>query len=75
MNETLQRIEAVFCAALELPDSAQRRGLLERECAGSPTMRAEVERLLSLHVEAERFFAETIPDCSHPAPGTTVTRS
>jgi hypothetical protein len=58
MSKSLQAIEAVFCAALELPDPEQRRRLLERECAGSEAMRVEVERLLACHAEAENFFAE-----------------
>lgn len=59
MNEGQQRMEEIFLAALELRDAAPRREFLARACAGSPALRAEVERYLAIHTEAERFFAET----------------
>ncbi len=58
MNETQQRVEEVFLAALELPDAGQCPAFLDRQCAGDPTLRAEVERYLAIQPTAERFFAE-----------------
>lgn len=52
-------LEEIFVAALEFPDAARRRAFLDRECDGLPALRADVEQLLGIHAEAERFFAET----------------
>ncbi len=46
--DTWRRLEDVFFAALERPP-AERAALLERECAGSAELRAEVEQLLAAH--------------------------
>ena len=59
MNADRQRMEDIFLAALELPDAGQREEFLDHACNGSTALRAEMERLLSVHVEAERYFAET----------------
>ncbi len=56
MNFGNQQVKEIFFAAQEQPDPAQRRALLDRECAGATELRAEVERLLSLSAEADRFF-------------------
>ena len=45
MRASLQKIEAVFHAALELPAS-ERRAFLDRACAGDPDLLREVESLL-----------------------------
>ena len=64
METARQRIEALFDAALELPDPAGRAALLERECAGDAALRARVERLLSAHGESKGFFDDCRPALS-----------
>jgi hypothetical protein len=58
MNAGRQSMEEIFLAALELPDAGRRKEFLDRECGGSTALRDEMERLLSVHAEAERYFAE-----------------
>jgi len=41
--------EELFAAALGLTNPAERGALLDRECAGNPALRAEVESLLAAH--------------------------
>ena len=48
--------EELFAAALELTNPADRAALLDRECAGNPALRAEVESLLAAHEQASRFL-------------------
>lgn len=58
MSEPSQAVEEICFAALEQPDTAQRRAFVDQACAGTPELRAEVERLFTLAAEADRFFAE-----------------
>jgi len=69
MDIARQRIEALFDAALELPDAPARAAFLERECAGDPALRTRVERLLSAHVSSKTFFDECRPALSLAGPG------
>src|SRR6266487_1245060 len=48
--------EELFAAALVLTNPADRAALLDRECAGNPALRAEVESLLAAHVQASKFL-------------------
>src|SRR6266571_3673514 len=48
--------EELFAAALEITNPAERAALLDRECAGNPALRAEVESLLAAHVLASKFL-------------------
>jgi len=57
MSADAQLKEAICLAALELADPAQRAAFLERACAGDERLRAEVGQMLSLHADAEKFFA------------------
>jgi eukaryotic-like serine/threonine-protein kinase len=76
METARQRIEALFDAALELPDATGRAALLERECMGDAALRARVERLLAVHREATVFFDDCRPALSPAesgaAPGEAV---
>lgn len=54
-HERWQQIERVLQAALA-SKPANRAALLERECAGDPELRAEVESLLVSEQAAESFF-------------------
>jgi eukaryotic-like serine/threonine-protein kinase len=55
--ERRARIEALFEAALDLPED-DRGDWLESECAGDPELLAEVQALLAAHELADRIFAE-----------------
>ncbi len=46
MTTDTSRAEAIFFAALERTDPADRMAILDRECAGDAALRGEVERLL-----------------------------
>jgi len=59
MEPSLQRIEAVFTAALEVTDPTARGALLDRECSGDTDLRTAVEELLGVHAGADRFFTRT----------------
>jgi eukaryotic-like serine/threonine-protein kinase len=52
------RPEDVFDAALAIGDEAGRRVMLDRACAGNPQLRAEVEELLGVHGQADKFFSK-----------------
>src|SRR6516165_8524494 len=52
---------SLFLAVLDIEDPRERSAYLERACAGDPTLRAEVERLLKAHQDPGRFM-------EHPAP-------
>ncbi|HUA69356.1 MAG TPA: serine/threonine-protein kinase, partial [Candidatus Saccharimonadales bacterium] len=58
MSVPISREKAVFDAALEMTDPAQRRLFLDEACAGNAGLRSAVEELLSTQAEAERFFTE-----------------
>jgi serine/threonine protein kinase len=59
MSAPLQRIEAVFHGALDLP-AADRCAFLESACAGDPDLRREVESLLAHHSEHTTAFAAAV---------------
>lgn len=58
MNEPSQMAEDIYFAALEQPDATQRRAFVAQACAGTPELRAEVEKLFIVTAAADRFFAE-----------------
>lgn len=47
-----QRVKAIFDRIVDVP-SAERPAALEAECAGDPTLRADVQRLLQLDAEPD----------------------
>ena len=59
MSVPISREKAVFEAALEMADPAQRKLFLDRACAGDAELRAAVEELLATQGDAEQFFAES----------------
>src|SRR5690242_15989975 len=59
MDALNQRVEEIFCAAVEVA-LEDRQAYLDRECAGDAKLRAGVERMLSQLSGAEQFF-ETGP--------------
>ena len=56
MNLTNQREAEVFCAALNVPDPVQRQMFLDQACGRDASFRAQIESLLAVQPEAERFF-------------------
>jgi serine/threonine protein kinase/tetratricopeptide (TPR) repeat protein len=58
MSTPESREKAVFYAALDVTDPAQRRQFLDEACAGDAELRAAVEELLKTQADAEQFFAE-----------------
>jgi hypothetical protein len=57
MHSAKQIEDALFYAALNLEQPAQRKLFLDQACLGSDGMREAVEDMLKSHSEAERFFA------------------
>ena len=56
MNPTNQREAEVFCDALNVLDPVQRQRFLKEACGGDASFRAQIESLLAVQPEAERFF-------------------
>ena len=57
VRNSLKQIEqTLFDAALSLPDPEEREAFLAYSCNGRPGMRAQIEELLTVHSDAERFF-------------------
>jgi serine/threonine protein kinase/tetratricopeptide (TPR) repeat protein len=54
----------LFLQALDIEDPAERAEFLDRECAGEPDLRRQVEVLLKAHEQAGQFL-----DQPHPAAG------
>ena len=55
------RVEEIFCAALELEASADRAAFLERACAGDGRLRSAVEEMLALRNDFGKIFSERSP--------------
>jgi hypothetical protein len=60
MNDGISKLqmEDIFEAAGALTDAGARRAFLQEACPHDPVMRVEIEKLLALQSDAERFFAE-----------------
>src|SRR4051794_4513586 len=58
MSTPDSREKAVFYAALDVTDPAQRRKFLDEACAGDAELRAAVDELLKGQGDAEQFFVE-----------------
>ncbi|HEY3863825.1 MAG TPA: serine/threonine-protein kinase [Verrucomicrobiae bacterium] len=58
MDDILSREEEVFDEARKLDDTGAREDFLERACADDAGLRERVQRLLSVHDQAETLFAE-----------------
>jgi serine/threonine protein kinase/tetratricopeptide (TPR) repeat protein len=78
MGQDLSREEAVFQAALELPEGEERAAYLESACGGDAQLRRRVEALLRHCTEAQgpldRPPAKLLPTTEQlvDAPGTTI---
>lgn len=51
----------MFYIALCIKDEARRKAFLEQTCAKNPEMRVEVESLLAVQADAEKFFTDVNP--------------
>jgi serine/threonine protein kinase len=58
MSAAKQLEDAVFYAALNVEDPAQRKVFLDQACAGQDGLRTMVEEMLCAHSAAERFFVQ-----------------
>ena len=56
MSISISLEKAVFYAALEVADPANRRQFLDQACADDAELRVAVERLLGAHADSEQFF-------------------
>ncbi|MDX2036242.1 MAG: protein kinase [Isosphaeraceae bacterium] len=56
MNTESMDLEAIFHAALEIPDEAARSAFLSDSCGSDEHLRARVERLLAADLLADRFL-------------------
>jgi len=62
-----ERVEDIFCAALELEASADRAAFLERACAGDGRLRSAVEEMLAARNDFGKIFCEHSPVMVSPA--------
>jgi WD40 repeat protein/serine/threonine protein kinase len=77
MKPAQGRVKAVFDHALEIGAPAERAAYLDRECAGAPELRRQVEALLKAHADAGSFLEGRAPRAGRgqdtgeftPAPG------
>src|SRR5262245_21580301 len=65
-GETAMSERAIFIAALEKDDPAERAAFLDQACAGDQPLRQRIERLLRAHEPADSFL-------EHRPPGLGVT--
>jgi hypothetical protein len=62
----MNRIQDIFAAALEISDMTEREAMLDRECANSSELRAQVADLLAVRSHAEEFFSDCFADGPKP---------
>ena len=58
MNNPSRDEKAIFAAARELTEAAQRQAFLDQACGDDPLMRRRLEEMLASQTQAEQFFAE-----------------
>src|ERR1700678_1120554 len=58
----MNRIQDIFAAALEISDMTERESMLDRECANSAELRAQVDDLLAVRSQAEAYFSDCFAD-------------
>lgn len=56
MNATIEQEQKIFQAALERGNPRERELFIEQACAGDPSLRANVARLLAAYAKADGFF-------------------
>jgi hypothetical protein len=58
MSNSSELEDELFYEALCLTDPVLRRKYLDDVCAGNPTLRARLEKLLAMQSDAEQFFVQ-----------------
>ena len=58
----------LFLAALDIDDPTMRSAYLDRACAGEPSLRAQLDALLTAHLQADEFMEQTAPDLAGITP-------
>src|SRR5262245_57877456 len=61
MEAAMDRVEEIFCSALEIEHAAEREAFLEQACAGDVQLRAAVRAKLAAQDAAESFFNKNNP--------------
>jgi hypothetical protein len=61
MDASVERVEEIFCAALEVKVPEERKAFLERACAGDSKLRAAVEKMLLSQTGVEKLFGGGSP--------------
>ncbi len=69
MNETADRTESIFAAAVALVSAEQRAAYLDQACAGDPALRRQIEGMLQAHEQAGHFLDRPAPE-PEPSPET-----
>jgi serine/threonine protein kinase len=62
MDVETTKLQALFEAALEIPDPAQRESFLDQSCAGDAPLREQIGQLLHAHAKADRLFSRGVTD-------------
>src|SRR5262245_51536490 len=70
----IERVKAVFAAAVGAADVASRAALLDNECADDAELRREVDALLEAHDGADGFLKLPAPASAEVTAGTMIGR-
>ena len=68
LKEFTEKEWDLFCDALAFADQAARRDFLDRACAGDATLRKQIEELLVLQPQVDRFSPMPLTGCITPLP-------
>src|SRR5215475_8336868 len=79
MNPTVQSIEAILAAAVEIDSAPERHAFLDQACAGDAELRRRVDELVDNHFRAGSFLespaspvGDTLDDPIREAPGAVI---
>src|SRR5688500_4731464 len=56
MTDNAGRIESLFAAAVAMPMTGDRVAFLDKECAGDPALREQLEALLQAHQQSSHLL-------------------
>ena len=57
-NDQTEKMEDVYCSALEIKSPDERKVFLDRACRGDAGLRLAVDKWLARHAAADKFFQE-----------------
>jgi hypothetical protein len=57
-NDQTEKMEDIYCSALEIKPPDERKVFLDRACRGDAGLRLEVDRWLAMQPAADKFFQE-----------------